>query len=528
MDPDGEIAGDGDLDLVDAARAPKAPPGKRRFTKSPANIVAQHVATSAEDSAPNDLCIVCMKDSSDNDFVKGWRGKQLHQHCWNAVRCYLRAQRNKFQKDAEQTMFYKQFETWRRTVLPLVVFDGGARSVQARAELNVGGLELESEYTETYTETQQIKETRLMHKGHYKVHQRQWEGWQSDEASDDFEKQIGMQSGDDEDSEGNPRIRVPIGEVVRVIKGERHVRRKRGGARSVRASSVPDAAGSGSERSAHESTSKRFRTRSPGARSMSSRVMTPIGKKDTDDSLPLGASASKSTAPSSPTTTAPASLTVVGFMREKDRLKQETGNILAGARSKHALGTRLRAAMVRLTDQQRKDVVGSPDEVLQNIDGAVKKLQTFKDSLDNLQREGIAAAQAELASLVAGLEEASNAGTEIFDGIVFILEKGKTEVRQVQFQLRHKKQRTQNKLVTGGYGSNFAKDVADIMHDGVDGKMGSGNGFMTNRAIDAMQFGNIMLWDKTDEIGKAFVELFEASFVGWGGGVCLSCLGGQG
>lgn len=283
---DSEIAGDGD---VQSAPISRHAPTKRRFHKSPAipNQRASAEPTTKHDEQCEDDCLVCQRPSQGEPFGKQWRNGKMHRHCWNGVRCYLRAQRTKEAKDQEVALFYKNFETWRRAVLPLVVFDGGPRSVKTRAELQGVSNDLEDETTEVYEDHHRIRDTKLMVKSHFKARQKSLEGWLSDEASDEFEKQLGLQSGEEEDSDGNPRIRAKLSEVIRVTKGRRSVRRK-ASSRDTRGASTRGGidGDSGSDMSMPHSSTKRPRhSRSPGARSVSSRMVTPMGKmRDTGDS----------------------------------------------------------------------------------------------------------------------------------------------------------------------------------------------------------------------------------------------------
>lgn len=165
---------------------------------------------------------------------------------------------------------------------------------------------------------------------------------------------------------------------------------------------------------------------------------------------------------------------VVDFMREKMRLKKEADAAIVAARNKNALGPRLKSALGRLTAEQKTEIVGSPKDVLDNIENAINKLEEYKQSLGELKLEGVAESQQNLVSLTSDLGAIASSGTEIFDGVQFILDQGKNEVRQAQFQLRHQRQRVQNKLIQGGYGQHFSKTICEVMQLNGDGKIGAG------------------------------------------------------
>lgn len=302
---------------------------------------------------------------------------------------------------------------------------------------------------------------------------------------------------------------MKLPEVIRVRTGKTIVRRK-ASSRDARAPSTRRCidGDSDSDMSMPQSSTKRLRpSRSPEGRSVSSRMVTPMGKMR--DIADLGTLATTGASPAHESQ-APAAMSVVDFMREKQRLKKEVDATIAAARSKHALGPRLASALEKLTEAQKTEVVGSPKDILDNIEKAISQLEDHKQKMNDLKPEGIPEAQSQLTALTSALDQIAKSGDEVYEGIKFIMEQAKTEVRQVQFQLRHQRQRLQNKLAAAGYGQHFAKVVAEVMQSNGDGTIGTG--IKANPDPAAMDFSCLMAWGGADEAGKPFLELFRAPF----------------
>lgn len=102
--------------------------------------------------------------------------------------------------------------------LPLVACDETPWSVKARAELRgIGSQEHRDDEFEAHEDHCRIRETKSKVKSH----------------CGEFDKHVVLQSGEEEDSNGNLRIRAKLSDDTRVTSGKRSVRRT-GGSRGAR------------------------------------------------------------------------------------------------------------------------------------------------------------------------------------------------------------------------------------------------------------------------------------------------------
>lgn len=349
----------------------------------------------------------------------------------HGVLCYLRAHRPEAKDNA---LFYNNFETWRCSAPPLLVFVGGPRLLKARADQQ----DDEYEAIKVHEEVRQIMGTKLI-KSHYKAHRVHGHDWLMDEASE-FEKQSG-----EEDSGDNPRMCVKLREVIRVTQGKRVARHRDACGASTRCGTD----GSDCDMSMQSSTKRPTHIESlGGARSVSSMSVTTIGKMR-DTGLVSGASASVATHES------PAPNCGV-FMRERLQFAD-------AARNKNAV-RRLRSALMRLTKMQKTEFSCSPKHVLDNIEHAIAN--GYKRSMGELQL--VAEALTHRVSRASDLDQAPRSG------IQFFLDHGKNDSQEVQFQLRYHNDKVQNKLILSGdiEGKHFSKTLREVLRQNGGGKIG--------------------------------------------------------
>ena len=334
--------------------APETPPGNERGTSSASAVV------------PEPLCCVCSRSGA---LDKQWRGEGLHRKCWNGYRAYARCLKSKKDRDAEQQMFHTARGKWQEQVLKMVVFDGGPRSAAARLE--VAAEAGRSDYEETLC----IHDTVLLPKRRYKCYMKNWEGWESDEASEAFEQALEEQSSEELDDKGMPRVRVRDNEVVRVVRRPRKPTGGRDGlspipfgsgmsvaglddlspATTPRRGSAPSEAGSAAGRAANPAVAQRSLT-----------AETLREHEDSGDAKAVAAPAEKKVRP-------------VDLLRMAKQMKGEIDGTVFAAKMKSSVSGRLRAAIPKLSDADKARLDGNPEEMLSELDKVVKAMEDLRD-----------------------------------------------------------------------------------------------------------------------------------------------------
>lgn len=509
MDFAGDIVGDGESVSARGARR-GGQPGHRQGGRSTcvASAAASSSAAPLGGASSDGSCVVCQQHDDDTPLDRVWRGVRLHPHCWNGVRCFLRAQKTSSAKDLEMYNFRHNLDVWRRGVLPLVVFDGGSRSVSARAAITNEA----EEAVDIYEEKQYIKEYKLMGKSHFKAHKQFWEGAASDAASSEFEHELGKMTGEEaEDSDGYPQVKVKMHTKIRSIKGERRWKQSASGRahsskglgrRKLRAAS--DDVDSSPER--RSDRKQRKRTAPSPLRSTTS-FATPTAKtrRGDDEATEL-----RSDDAATPGQRIPGSMmTVVEFLKEKKRLKEQADGMMAASRMKSSTGTRLRAALAKVTEQQQCEIVGNPKEALAKVDTVVKQVDKFKNDMEGLTRDAVDDAVKRLEKLRNDYEEAACEADEMLEGVNFVLSQGVASQRKVQLQVHYKRRKVASKLGFGGYGTNFGKAAAAIIR-GYDEGGSAPTNVVANPAMGQnLDYASLSMWSKDNEVGVAFIKKFE-------------------
>lgn len=506
MDGDcGDIAGDCDTHM--GANAPQPTRGsdtrKRRWTKQLAGI--------HEGRFVGERCCVCLEGQ---ELDKSWRGEKLHKRCWNGVRCYLRLLTSKAQKDGEMGMFRRRREQWREKVLPLVVPDGLLRPASVRqGAADVDDAPPDDEVVE------RITEKLLLPRQAYKIHKKMWEGWATDEASSEFEKELENQTDEELDTEGNPRVRVAGPERIRTT--TRFRRNASSGSTAARPrprspSSSRNARRLSSSpsmpRSAVTRASSRRRRRSRSRASTARSVTTPKAGKTPGHNRggqPHGS-------PTSTSQDLDKKMSFVEFLTEKRRLREEVERVAAAARMKSSVLGRLQVAIPKLTSKQREELVGSPEETLKSMEGAIAKIDEYRIDLDKMQPLNLTDFLQRFRTLQDELQTKKDESEEYYAGLKFILTSGAADQRKEKLASNHQRKTMATKLMAGSFGRNFAKLVAANLTN-VD-EAGSTNAAIdTDKTLKEFSPARISVWTTTTDVGKQVIKQFEEPIVlTWG------------
>lgn len=454
----------------------------------------------ASSAAGEATCLVCLNPGT---MPKEWRRGHLHRECWNGVRAFLRKLKSKQAKDSEWTLFQKKREEWRAKVLPFVVEQGSRRPPSLR---DAAGVETaDSHSPQRYEDRQRISEVRLLDKDRYKTHRKSVDGWASDEASSEFEREIEKQSDQEMDRHGNPRLRVDGVEVIRTVRGEIHRLGPKGGfsLRSMPlASDDPPSSASESPRQGGSSTAKRRRPdKSPSKFSCASTSRaSPAEKRNSQDSSLASLACGSERL-------AGRSLGVVEFLTEKARLAKECDTCIATANLKSSISVRLRHAMSKVSESQRLELVGNPEKTLTAIEDVILALTRFRADATSVTVDSIASSYSQFEKLKVELQQREVEGDEALAGVKFILDQGSAISRKSQLSLGYQRRRFEERCVAGKVPGSLAKHMSLILQQS-GGKQQQRHICINMSAtdFDFMKFG---LWDETAEVGKSVLGKFE-------------------
>lgn len=295
------------------------------------------------------------------DLTKHWRGVGLHNHCWNGVRCYHRMLKSRRSKDDGIALFTNDPQRWKEFVLPLVVTPGsGYHPVSARSE--------------TFTDHMEISDTLRLTKPRFKAYMKFWEQWDSDEASSDFENLTERQSEPLEDSRGNRMVEVMDNPRCRATSGSRsaHVNTTCEGGESTEAGSSRD--------------TRSARSRTPPPRSNPPRPILNMPGSSTDPPTTLGQQHDSAVEDlrDGPTGSGSArKQTFAEFMQLKKGLAAQCDSTIASTLMRRSVAPRVEAAMSKLGETEKKDILGDPVATVNEIRHATDKMHKLKHDIDD-------------------------------------------------------------------------------------------------------------------------------------------------
>lgn len=452
-------------------------------------------------------CYLCESDGTDGNrgrLVKTWRNARFHQVCWNAIRAYLRKCESKRSKDVELYQFTNQPGEWRAAISPFIVSPGTPRS----PHLSRGVATAVQANVEVYEERRML----LLPKNRYKKYMRQWEGWCSDEASSEFERQVEQQSDPEADGNGHPRVRTPDNDAVvyrevRKSAAQPSSRADSSAASRMLGSQLPrgrsqlsEGGGWGSSSVAGESNFGDFddddgqakRRRCAPSPSRASSVMgvpTPRSDRKGGRREDLGQLALK------PAQT----MTLVEYMQEKKRLESECNDCLKMFESRTFVRARIAAMWAKLNKEQQEEHKVGHTTTMEQLAHVHEKMNKLKGDLGTMKIADVEDMRTKLANAKAEVDKVSTTAEEFFAGMRFLAEQGTEKQRKVRLHDRYQRSKLATKLHMGGFRKAHAKNFANKFYDA---PQECGAALARNIAGSAFDPLQVTVWDGTDDLGK--------------------------
>ena len=143
------------------------------------------------------VCYLCQESDPVPD--KTWRGYTMHNACVNACRCHYRILSGEAKADIANQLANNP-DNFRDVVTHLVQPQGSRKRAMVSAHRNL--------ISNSFHERAQHDDELLLSKARFISFQKQWENYNSDSASESFERRLGESDSDHENASGQPRVRV--------------------------------------------------------------------------------------------------------------------------------------------------------------------------------------------------------------------------------------------------------------------------------------------------------------------------------
>lgn len=456
------------------------------------------------------LCDVCLCVTDGEAGNKQWRGLEVHAHCYNGIRCYQRMCKTKKAKEEELRRFTVDRASWRSEVLPLVVKPGGVRSVHVRESARAAIVQESAEVSGEIT----ITDSLFLTKSRFRGYMKQWEGWNSDECSSEFEKEYEAQKTNAVDKTGQRLICVQDNIRVRKFSGQEDKKVQRdapyGCAQSSR-SDFPDESSSAPS-TIKRSPFKRARAgESPPSRSSAVgighrgdraggdggraaltearlRRHTSRADEDEDDDgrSETGLSLAMSAGGSGKTS-------VVQFMRQKKELKVEAEALVAATQSRSGVMQRIKTAMAKLGEKDLTVEGCDPTATTQEIADVLAKLKRWQTEFESTNKGSIQEMRDKFQDIKGEVEAKTSSAEEVYDALKFLIGQGAEASRKTQMHARYLRDKLVNKVVGGGGGREQAKRLSVRLQD-----MSKQDEFIVRDPKVMFDLSKVAVWNVTD------------------------------
>jgi len=121
-----------------------------------------------------------------------------------------------------------------------------------------------------------------------------------------------------------------------------------------------------------------------------------------------------------------------------------------------------------LTAEDLKNLEKGPDGILKVIDGCKSEFSTLLGDLEGVRQATLHGLQDRLADVQEQVQSRMDLVAEHVEAIDFILLEKKQEAKVDRNSVRYLKTKVQNKLMSGGFGKNLAKDISGMPPSVVD------------------------------------------------------------
>ena len=435
-------------------------------------------------------CYLC-SEALDSTKGKKWKGLLFDSRCFNALRSHRRIL-EKFPAALAQSdaLAISDPYAWREQVLLLVKSDGDGTRTAALSKVRAKARKVEE-----YENSEEIKDKVLLTKRRFKAHMAWWEGTASDEASeewnDEFEK-LRSQGISYKNGKGQHQVAIPENTRIRKSKGKRSTAdpdargqgsrgrspsrastnasaaaasRPRVAARSsmsgtARSAAMPGSAMGGhrggelAEESEGEASDEGMISDAPSAITHRSATRSPDskGKAIGFDTFDLSQAAQQRHNKQ---------LSPVELIQEKAALRAKIEKVLKEQEGKRGIKARIEASDKQLTDDQRKDLEVSSSEAVLPLDRATKHLKDVRARLDNVKVGTMDEIKEAVQKAMAALSAETKTCEDFHKALGFLVGQSRLQNRHSMMQVRYRRAKVVNRLIVGGFGKGFAKNMPD-------------------------------------------------------------------
>lgn len=192
-------------------------------------------------------------------------------------------------------------------------------------------------------------------------------------------------------------------------------------------------------------------------------------------------------------------------------MKAQADSTIASTKLKSSIVSKIKAVLSKLNDRQKRDIVGSPKEVIASAEGCVSKLEVFRGELDTLAPSGIDDAVTKMACLQSTLTEQVSKAEEFFGGLKFLQTEAAAEQRKGKLHLNYVRGKLATSLASNGFGANFARAMSDRIRNLVENP--GNEAVQMHSALEGMDVSQVTVWDDTTDIGKHTIAVSEDSWL---------------
>lgn len=453
----------------------------------------------AAGNAPEEVtCFLCADDLEQVDsktVFTTWRGFKLHMRCAAACKCHWRLL-TEAEKAEDQKFLAESPQEWKDVVKPLI--SSGKRDIGT-----VKNHRQNLQHLTKFTESVETNRKLLLTRTRFKSYMQQWEQYNSDSASESFDRRNNATDSDHEDSDGNTRVAVRGNTEIAHKKGTRSEGTGSRRRTSPRESRSSRAESSGARRRGRSRSRSQHRG---GGRAKSS----PAGKQQARTAVPTPSPQSvrsqgrpsSASAPSAGRDSAGKRLRLVrkssnarGFAQlnrssrhidasDEDvvltepnacvdylvkvkEFKTKIEKVTKQAALKTWPATKLQKDSQALDEEARKRLAkqGNYIETIKNIGDKVKTLNDMSNELSDLDANQTDLFEQRLKKVFDELEKEDIQANKYVEACGFLAEQASKSQRKQKLADGYQKRKWANKLRTASWGEGLASVVGILLRE---------------------------------------------------------------
>ena len=466
-------------------------------------------------------CFLC---GEPGDLKGGLNGHLFDHQCHLAVRRHRRLLPDAESRLADDKLMASNPYAWRREVTEVDPGNGGRYASRGALASRRA-----KHAKETFKEEAHEGGVLLLSKRRYKSHVGFWDKVGSETASEDFDRQLDDASTDNEDADGQVRIRVAKVEEVTWKQGRRDITRRGDGnasprrrrrSRSRRRGSSHGDAGAAGGRGRRRVTDNGTRVPSRSPRDNINETEEPHEFASDGDSVRTGRQrpnargagravagrggrSKSSNDPGRPSIrqkhkTSQEDNPRTFFLTAKETLEKQIDKIVHFESLKSSVRGQLKALMAKLSPEQVQELskTGETQSVLTNVDGLIDKMKACKEDLKTCDAKSIEPITQKFGNLATQLEEQTIEAEKLLDAANFVKHRESMVKRLTGMKERYQKTKVFKLIKAGHFGQGFANIIAESIH--------SGQYVEPAKEIDPKQ---VQLYTAAEVGGKNFPEL---------------------